>query len=224
VKPQEPEKPEPAPAPIEPAIIATDVEPAPAPAPGQKQPRPVPKAKPAKADKHAAVKEGAAAAAPPAPAPAPTPAAAATTGSLHVSSDPPTEISVDGKPLGVTPTSLELPVGSHRVELKEPRLGLSWGRSVEVAAGGRESLSWKPSKGLLDVRPVPPHVELQIAVDGVAVGPTPISAFSVWEGHRKVSAHNTATGWRTAKSIEVPPGGRVRVKVNDGSGIEVVAR
>jgi len=207
-----PKAPAPASAPVEPAVVVKDPEPQPAvvklPKPTQKPPRsgkqPVAKEEPASA-----------------PEPAPVVAAAATTGSLHLSSDPPTEIFIDGKQTGVTPTTLELPPGHHRVELREPRLGLSWSRNVEVAGGGRESLSWKPAHGLLDVRPVPPHVELQIAVDGVAVGPTPISAFSVWEGHRKVSAHNTATGWRTEKSIEVPAGGRVRIKVNDGSGIEV---
>ncbi len=228
VKPKAPEPPPqppppPQPARVEPAVVVTEPDAVPEPATAKapaKAPRPVPKApRTSKGEKPIAAKDE-----PHDPVPPQAPAPAATTGALHVSSEPPTEIFVDGRQAGVTPTSLELSAGPHRVELKEPRLGLSWVRSVEVAAGGRESLSWKPSHGLLDVRPVPPHVELQIAVDGVTVGPTPISAFSVWEGHRKVSAHNAATGWRTEKSIEVPPGGRVRIKVNDGSGIEVVAR
>ena len=138
-----------------------------------------------------------------------------------MTSDPPTEIWLDGRAAGVTPSTFELQPGSHKVELREPRLALSWSRTVDISAGARELIQWKPGRGLLDVRPVPPHVELQISVDGVAVGPTPISAFSVWEGSRKVSAHNAATGWKAEKSIDVPPGGRVRIKVNDGTGIEL---
>ncbi|MBL8954664.1 MAG: serine/threonine protein kinase [Myxococcaceae bacterium] len=151
------------------------------------------------------------------------PAAVATAGSVAVSSEPPTELFVDGVHRGTTPLTLELQPGAHRLELKEERLGLSWSRTVDVSAGGRETLSWKPARGQLDVRPVPPHVELQISVDGVAVGPTPISAFSVWEGQRRVSAHNAETGWHAEKSVEVRPGARVQLKVNDGSGIEVSA-
>jgi hypothetical protein len=156
--------------------------------------------------------------------PTPAPAPVATTGAVQVTSDPPTEIFVDGRAAGVTPSTLELSPGAHRVELREPRLNLAFSRTLEVSAGARESLQWRPGHGLLDVRPVPPHVELQIAVDGVAVGTTPISAFSVWEGSRKVSAHNAASGWKAEKSIEVPSGGRVRIKVNDGAGIEIVSR
>jgi hypothetical protein len=161
----------------------------------------------------------------PVPAPQQQPAAPPpSTGAVKVTSDPPMEIVVDGSSAGVTPTILELPAGPHQLELREPRLGLAWRRTVEVSAGAKESVQWKPGHGLIDVRPVPPHVELQISVDGVPVGPTPISAFSVWEGSRRVSARNEATGWKTEQSVEVPPGGRLRIKVNDGAGMEVVAK
>jgi hypothetical protein len=142
-------------------------------------------------------------------------------GTVQVTSDPPTEVWVDGRPAAVTPATLQLSIGAHKVELREPRLRLVFSRIVDVDPAKEQVVQWKPSHGSIDVRPVPPHVELQISVDGVSVGPTPISEFSVWEGVRRVSALNTATGWQVEQNVEVPPGGRVRIKVNDGNGMEV---
>ncbi|MBK7863915.1 MAG: protein kinase [Archangiaceae bacterium] len=158
------------------------------------------------------------------PAGPPAEAASASTGAVQVVSEPPTEVMVDGKAAGVTPTTLQLPRGTHRIELREPRLHLWWGREIDVDPAAPARVQWKPSHGTMDVRPVPPHVELQISVDGTAVGATPISEFSVWEGVRRVVARNAATGWSAERNVEVPPNGKVRIKVNDGVGMEVVAR
>ena len=155
------------------------------------------------------------------PAPEPLSVAAAATGTVEVTSEPPTEVYLDGQHAGVTPAKLQLAVGTHRVELREPRLKLSWVRTVDVTPMSSHALKWRASQGLLDVRPVPPHVELQIFVDGVSIGHTPISAFSVWEGARTVAALNTATGWKTEQRVEITPGARLRIKVNDGNGMEI---
>jgi hypothetical protein len=56
----------------------------------------------------------------------------ASSGNITVSSDPPgAEIYVDGKFVGQTPSTIELPAGSHRVEVKS-RGRQDWARDLEV--------------------------------------------------------------------------------------------
>jgi hypothetical protein len=150
--------------------------------------------------------------------------ASAATGTLNVSTEPAMEILVDGNAKGMAPKSLALAPGPHEVTLREPRLKLEHRQSVTLTVGSSADVSWKPTKGLLDVRAVPPDVELQIAVDGESVGATPLPEISVWEGGRRLTAVNKATGWRTEQRIDVPGGGKLRVKVKDGAGMEVMAR
>jgi serine/threonine-protein kinase len=150
--------------------------------------------------------------------------ASAATGTLNVRTEPPMEILVDGNAQGIAPKSLALAPGAHEVTLREPRLRLEHRQSVTLTVGSSADVSWKPTKGLLDVRAVPPDVELQITVDGETVGATPLPEISVWEGARRLTAVNKATGWRAEQRIDVPAGGKLRVKVKDGAGMEVTAR
>jgi serine/threonine-protein kinase len=157
----------------------------------------------------------------PVAAPAPTPGPPPTTGTLSVKTDPPMEIVIDGQIQGVAPRTLTLQPGAHDVTLREPRLKLEHRQSVSLTAGSSAEVSWKPSHGLVDVRAVPPDVELQIGIDGETVGTTPLPEMTVWEGPRQVTAVNRATGWRTEQRIDVPAGSKVKLKVKDGAGIEV---
>jgi hypothetical protein len=110
------------------------------------------------------------------------------------------------------------------VTLREPRLRLEHRQSVMVTEGAAADVSWKPTHGLLDVRAVPPDVELAITIDGENVGTTPLPEITVWEGLRHVIAVNRATGWRAEQNVEVPAGGKLRVKVKDGERMEVMGR
>lgn len=63
-----------------------------------------------------------------------------SSGNITVSSDPSgAEIYVDGKFVGQTPSTIELPAGSHRVEVKSPgRQG--WARDLDVLKGSQLTL------------------------------------------------------------------------------------
>jgi S1-C subfamily serine protease len=68
------------------------------------------------------------------------PAAEQATGSVRISSDPDgAEISVDGKFVGTTPSTLRLPVGPHDVEVKAAGRR-AWRRTLEVLKDSEASL------------------------------------------------------------------------------------
>jgi len=145
-------------------------------------------------------------------------------GALAVTSQPALEVVVDGRAQGTTPRTLKLRAGAHRVLLRSAKLGLLRDTTVRVEEGRTARLDWKPQEGTLEVRAVPPHVELEISVDGKVVGPTPMPALKLWEGTHTLAARNAASGWKAQQKVVVPPDGKLRVKVNDGAGIAVVEK
>jgi len=69
-----------------------------------------------------------------------TPAAELATGSVRIISDPDgAEITVDGKFVGTTPSTLRLPIGSHEVEVKAAGRR-AWRRTLEVLKDSEASL------------------------------------------------------------------------------------
>ncbi len=125
--PSSPTKPNPKPRPNTKPAPRTSPEPTPVPSPA---PTPVP---------------------PPAPAPAPTaeaspapaPRTEPDTGFLSVTAASRVEVLVDGRSVGTTPIrSLRLPVGSHRVELRDPSNGQSTSRSVTIAKGRSQVITY----------------------------------------------------------------------------------
>jgi hypothetical protein len=133
------------------------------------------------------------------------------------------EIFVDGHAWGRAPKLLKLAVGTHRVVLSAPGQQLLKEQRLVVAAHATQRLEWRPQKAMLEVRAVPPHVEMNIRVDGVDQGTTPLPPLSVWEGEHVVSA-STANGWSTSKKISVEPGSSVSLRIHDGAGINVVGK
>jgi serine/threonine-protein kinase len=159
----------------------------------------------------------------PPPSPRPATAEAPATGALDVVTDPPMEIFVDGHAWGRAPKLLKLAAGTHRVVLSAPGQQLLKEQRLVIAPHATQRLEWRPQKAMLEVRAVPPHVEMSIRVDGVDQGTTPLPPLSVWEGEHVVSA-STASGWSTSKKISVEPGSSVSLRIHDGAGINVVGK
>lgn len=80
-------------------------------------------------------------AAPAAPAPA-APAAASGNATLTFMSDPPSNLVLDGKPLGKTPKTASVPAGSHTVLFIHPEFGRK-AKSIPVAAGQKATVKVK---------------------------------------------------------------------------------
>jgi len=76
------------------------------------------------------------------PAPAPAPAAAAGNATLTFVSDPPSNLVLDGKPLGKTPKSASVAPGSHTVLFIHPEFGRK-AKSIPVAAGQKATVKVK---------------------------------------------------------------------------------
>ena len=75
------------------------------------------------------------------PAPAPA-AAAAGNATLTFVSDPPSNLVLDGKPLGKTPKSASVPAGNHTVLFIHPEFGRK-AKSIPVAAGQKATVKVK---------------------------------------------------------------------------------
>ncbi|HEX6765143.1 MAG TPA: carboxypeptidase regulatory-like domain-containing protein, partial [Polyangiaceae bacterium] len=81
----------------------------------------------------------AAAAAPAAPTPAP---AAAGNATLTFTSDPPSNLVLDGRPLGKTPKTAQVPAGTHTVLFIHPDFGRK-AKSIPVTAGQKATVKVK---------------------------------------------------------------------------------
>ncbi|HEX6767315.1 MAG TPA: carboxypeptidase regulatory-like domain-containing protein, partial [Polyangiaceae bacterium] len=79
----------------------------------------------------------------PAPAaPAPAPAAAGGNATLTFVSDPPSNLVLDGRPLGKTPKTATVPAGNHTVLFIHPDFGRK-AKSIPVAAGQKATVKVK---------------------------------------------------------------------------------
>jgi len=76
------------------------------------------------------------------PAPAPAPAAATGNATLTFVSDPPSNLVLDGKPLGKTPKSASVAAGTHTVLFIHPEFGRK-AKSIPVAAGQKATVKVK---------------------------------------------------------------------------------
>jgi hypothetical protein len=106
----------------------------------------------------------------------PAPAATADTGTLVVTTNPPgAQAFIDGKSQGVTPVTVTLPAGAHKLELRgsgEPRT-----LPVTIAAGKElaqyvELPKAATAVGQLQVKTEPSGA--RVSVDGTPRGPAPV--------------------------------------------------
>jgi serine/threonine protein kinase len=137
------------------------------------------------------------------------PAAPVTTGTLHVTSNPPgAHVYVDRYGRGMTPLTLTLRPGPHSVELRgigEPRTvdvnitaGAQTSQYIELASGA------SAGSGPVPVEPPPS----QIAVDGVSKGKAPAPQAGPAAG----PASPPQAGWLTVRApvdVEIREGGKM---------------
>ncbi len=83
-------------------------------------------------------------------------------------------VAVDGTPMGQTPVALELPAGTHAIEINADR-HKTWSRRLEVVAGQRMNLPevrLEPADGRLAIRSEPAGAS--VLIDGRYAGQTPV--------------------------------------------------
>jgi hypothetical protein len=192
----------------------------PAPPPAVEKPKPAVKPKTAKAPakpeapppKPKTAKAPKAPTKPKAPPPAPTkpaPTAKAkkeTTGRLRLVVTPPVTVLLEGRELGKTPLTTEVPTGSHDLELVEPYLGIRVKRRVWVRGGQLTVQTWKLGRGKLVV-PCKPSVT--VWVDKGEHGPAP-ATIDLYVGSHTVDL--VTGGKRVRRHVTVRSGRTTRVK------------
>jgi len=220
--PEQPDPPKDPPAPPpEPPKPAADNKPAPPVKPPKPQPErakapPAPK-KPEKPKAPPAPKKPGRAKAPPAPKkpekakappPAPTKAKASkeTRGRLRLTVTPPVKVLLDGRELGKTPLTTEVPAGSVDLELVEPYLGIRVTRRVWIRGGELTVQNWKLGRGKLVVSCKP---SVTVWVDKGEHGPSP-ATIELYVGSHVVEL--VSGGRRVRRNITVRPGRTTRVK------------
>ena len=132
------------------------------------------------------------------------PAPAATTGTLAITTNPAgAQTLVDGQLRGVTPVTLELPAGPHRIELKGPN-GVKT-LPVTVTAGTQVAqyieLPQQPTGvGQLQVRTEPSGA--RVTVDGVLRGTSPTTVPDLEPGEHAVVLESDLGSMKQTVTIE----------------------
>lgn len=154
--------------------------------------------------------------------------AAQATGIVTVSSNPPgADVSIDGARRGVTPLTINLPVGVHKLTISaggvskdlsivsKPNVELA--QNVELAAPA-------PTTGALSVSSDPPG--LKVSIDGAPHGVTPALVDQLTPGSHVVSL--TGKGSPMERTVIITAGGRASLMVSKpaepvGAGVGTVA-
>jgi hypothetical protein len=132
------------------------------------------------------------------------PAAATARATVSLASDPAAAaVTVDGKPSGHTPVSLELAAGPHRVEMSKG--GRHRTVTVDAKAGQTMALvldlgSGTSSTGQLRVSTTPSGA--RVAVDGRARGTTPLLVADLAPGDHEVLVEGRGRSVRQAVTVE----------------------
>jgi hypothetical protein len=130
--------------------------------------------------------------------------ASPSSGTVAVTTNPPgVQVLLDGQPLGVTPTTLTVTAGAHVLELRgagEPR-----SIPIDVTAGAQLSQYIEMGKsqstlGNLQVRTEPAGG--QIIVDGVPIGPSPVTVVDLQPGEHSVVVETEAGTTRQTVVVE----------------------
>ena len=138
-------------------------------------------------------------------------AAAVGSGWLSVASPFSVQISDRGMVLGTSDASpIAIPAGQRDVELTSATLGYRTRRRVQVAPGQTTVIALDVPTGTLHINALP---WAQVAVDGRAIGETPIANLSLPIGNHEVVFRHPELGERR-QIVVVKPGPPVRVGVD----------
>jgi hypothetical protein len=144
------------------------------------------------------------------PAPSAT-VAAVGSGWLSVASPFPVQVRDRGTVIGTSDTSrIAIPSGQREVELTSATLGYRTSRRVQVAPGQTTVIALEVPNGTLHINALP---WAQVAVDGRAVGETPIANLSLPIGNHEVVFRHPELG-EERQVVVVKPGPPVRVGVD----------
>jgi PEGA domain len=130
-------------------------------------------------------------------------AASPSSGTVAVTTNPPgVQVLLDGQPYGVSPTTLTVTAGTHVLELRgggEPR-----SIPIDVTAGAQLSQYIEMVKGQtlgnLQVRTEPAGG--RIIVDGVPIGPSPVTVVDLQPGEHTVVVETEAGTTRQTVVVE----------------------
>ncbi len=118
------------------------------------------------------------------------------------------KISIDGKgePDWVAPHTFSLPPGNHRVAVLKDGF-VTWGKSVTVEAGGKQSIDAQLSAPQGEVDIVTDPAGLEVFIDGKSVGMTPVDTMvSIGDHKYKISpppGQSPFEGTITAKETSI---------------------
>jgi hypothetical protein len=108
--------------------------------------------------------------------------AAARGGRLRMQVTPPVTVIWNGRSLGRTPLSEQMPAGGHRLLLRNRQLGIGLARGVKIRSGETTVINWRLRKGRLEVKVQP---AARVLVDGVGRGNAPLT-LELYEGRHGV--------------------------------------
>lgn len=126
------------------------------------------------------------------------------TGTLSITSDPPAEVLVGGRRIGVTPLrDYSLQAGSHTIQLRDNRFGLNRSLTLNIRPGERvtKELVFKKGKVVVDVKPW-----AEVFWRGKKIGMTPLPPFELYEGNHELRLRNPELGVERTVPIAVRPG------------------
>ena len=135
----------------------------------------------------------------------------------HQFKDRRVQIADRGTVIGSSDTSrIAIPSGQREVELTNAALGYRTRRSVQVAPGQTTSITLDVPNGTLHINALP---WAQVAVDGRAIGETPIANLSLPIGSHEVVFRHPELG-EQRQMVVIKPGPPVRVGVDLRKGQE----
>jgi len=122
-----------------------------------------------------------AAAVPPEPPPEPPPPPAPAL--LELSSQPRLQVFVDGQAKGMTPLTVSVPEGEHKVRFRDRAQGIDVGRTVYAHEGEhvKEGVHVNPAAMELTAPP-----GSQVMLDGRRMGKAPVGTLHFFEGHHTI--------------------------------------
>jgi serine/threonine protein kinase len=120
-------------------------------------------------------------------------------GELRLTVTPSVDVTWKGRKLGRTPLKVPMPMGGHRILLKQPRLNIALPRGLRIRAGQATVINWTLRKGSLAITE-PPSTQVQI--NGVMRGTTPLK-LELYEGIYRV---NLPDVWPRTRRFVVRPG------------------
>jgi len=136
---------------------------------------------------------------------------AAVGGWVSVESPFQVELFDGGELVGTSGTTrVMLPVGRHQLVLKNTSVGYESRHSVDVAAGRVATIAVAAPQAPLSINAVP---WADVAIDGTAVGQTPMGNFMIAVGPHQITFHHPQFGERT-QAIVVTAAGANRAAVD----------